>query len=211
MGILNKYISNEKHDSTSDDAPPNYDTATDVQDGLALENMDMLHRKLANRQIQLIAIGGSIGTALFVSIGQGLAKGGPASLVIAYVAYCLIRACMVNGLAEMITYQPVAGGFIRLAGEWVDDALGFTAGWNFFFYEAILIPFEITALNLVLGFWSDNIPTIAVIIGCIVIYAYASQMRLPERPPFCLALSFPPCHPCAPIYSHAPYMLKLFL
>ncbi len=39
-----------------------------------------------------------------------------------------------------------------MAGHWVDDALGFMAGWNFFFYEALLIPFEVTALNSVLGF-----------------------------------------------------------
>lgn len=181
MGFLDNYKKGEKRDTDSDELP-NYDNAVDgeVQTGFVADNTDMLHRKLANRQIQLIAIGGSIGTALFVSIGQGLAKGGPGSLFLAYTGYSLIRACMNNGLAEMITYQPVAGGFIRLAGHWVDDALGFTAGWNFFFYEAILIPFEITALNLVLGFWSDNIPPAAIIVACIVLYAYGSHfpMRL---------------------------------
>jgi amino acid transporter len=71
----------------------------------------------------------------------------------------------------MSTLMPVSGGFIRLAGHWVDDAFGFMAGWNFFFYEALLIPFEITALSLVLSFWSDNIPTAAVCAACIVLYA----------------------------------------
>jgi amino acid transporter len=42
------------------------------------------------------------------------------------------------------------------------------AGWNFFIYEALLIPFEITALTLVLGFWSDNIPGWAIPVACIV-------------------------------------------
>ena len=65
----------------------------------------------------------------------------------------------------------VSGGFVRLAGEWVDDAFGFMAGWNFFFYEALLIPFEITALTTVLGFWSDNIPPWSVPIAAIVAYA----------------------------------------
>lgn len=49
--------------------------------------------------------------------------------------------------------------------------VGFMAGWNFFFYEALLIPFEITALNLVLSFWRDDIPTAAVCAACIVAYA----------------------------------------
>jgi len=63
---------------------------------------------------------------------------------------------------------PVSGGFIRLAGHFVDDAFGFMAGWNFFLYEAILIPFEITALTTVLGYWSDNIPPWSIPIACIV-------------------------------------------
>lgn len=71
------------------------------------------------------------GTALFVSIGQGLEKGGPASLFLAYfIASCML-AMVNNSIAEMSVAYPVSGGFIRLAGKWVDDALGFMAGWNF--------------------------------------------------------------------------------
>ncbi|KAL4914517.1 amino acid permease/ SLC12A domain-containing protein [Aspergillus aurantiobrunneus] len=130
-----------------------------------------LHRRLENRQIQLIAIGGSIGTALFVSIGEGLNHGGPASLLLAYSIYSLMLSLVNNCIAEMSTYMPISGAFIRLAGKWVDEAFGFMAGWNFYFYEALLVPFEITALNLVLSFWSDNIPVAAVCAACIVLYA----------------------------------------
>lgn len=133
-----------------------------------------LHRRLGNRQIQLIAAGGSIGTALFISIGGGLAKGGPGSLFLAYTFYSIILALVNNSIAEMNTYMPVAGGFVRLAGYWVDDALGFLAGWNFFFYEALVIPFEITALNLVLSFWSDKAtdpgPTAGITAAVIICY-----------------------------------------
>lgn len=135
------------------------------------DNSDNLHRRLSNRQIQLIAIGGTIGTALFVSIGNGLAAGGPGSLFLAYALYCLVLACVNNCTAEMMVFQPVSGGFIRLAGHWVDDALGFMVGWNFFFYEALLIPFEITAISLVLDFWRDDIPVAAVCAAVIVLYA----------------------------------------
>ncbi|TKA83951.1 hypothetical protein B0A55_00184 [Friedmanniomyces simplex] len=118
-----------------------HDQSLDVEDGL-FENADQLRRRLGNRQIQLIAIGGSIGTALF----------GPGSLFLAYLIYSCMLALVNNCMAEMTILMPVSGGFIRMAGHWVDDALGFMAGWNFFFYEALLIPFEITALNSVLGF-----------------------------------------------------------
>ncbi|KAJ4052068.1 hypothetical protein NW756_001503 [Fusarium oxysporum] len=134
-----------------------------------------LHRRLNNRQIQLIAAGGSIGTALFISIGGGLAKGGAGNLLISYIFYSLILALVNNSIAEMSTYMPVAGGFIRLAGNWVDDALGFMAGWNFFLYEALLIPFEITALTSVIAFWDSNTlnpgPTAGVCAAVIAAYA----------------------------------------
>ncbi|KPM40327.1 General amino acid permease AGP2 [Neonectria ditissima] len=150
-------------------------SSPDLSPGHIADNADGLHRLLNNRQIQLIAVGGSIGTALFVSIGGGLAKGGPGSLFIAYTMYSLILALVNNSIAEMSTFMPVSGGFIRLAGHWCDDALGFTAGWNFFLYEAILIPFEITALNLVLSFWNESItdpgPTAGICAAVIICYA----------------------------------------
>ncbi|OLN87188.1 General amino acid permease AGP2-like protein 1 [Colletotrichum chlorophyti] len=137
-------------------------------------NSDGLQRRLDNRQIQLIAIGGTIGTGLFVTIGEGLVKGGPGSLLIAYTLYACVVALVNNSIAEMSTYMPVSGGFIRLAGVWVDDALGFMVGWNYFLYEALLIPFEITALNLVLSFWNEKItepgPTAGICIAIIVAY-----------------------------------------
>lgn len=131
-----------------------------------------LERRLNNRQMQLLAIGGSVGTALFVSIGNGLAAGGPGSLFLAYTIYSVVVGLINNCMAEMTIYQPVAGGFIRLAGKWFDDALGFMVGWNFFLYEALMIPFEITAISLVLKYWRDDIPAAAVCMVCIVLYAY---------------------------------------
>ncbi|KAE9963818.1 hypothetical protein BLS_008872 [Venturia inaequalis] len=143
----------------------------DNTEGEVFDNADNLQRHLGNRQIQLIAIGGSIGTALFVSINSGLYHGGPGSLLIAYFVYSCMLGLVNNCVAEMSTYMPVSGGFIRLAGHWVDEAFGFMAGWNFFFYEALLIPFEITALNTVLKYWRDDIPVAAVCAACIVLYA----------------------------------------
>ena len=146
-------------------------TPPDIIEGEVSENVDQLQRRLGNRQVQLIAIGGSIGTALFVSINAALFHGGPGSLFLAYTIYACMLALVNNCTAEMSVYMPVSGGFIRLAGKWVDEAFGFMAGWNFFFYEALLIPFEITALNSVLAFWRGDIPAAAVIAACIVLYA----------------------------------------
>lgn len=58
------------------------------------------------------------------SIGGALHHGGPGSILLAYALYSGLLALVANGCAEMTTYMPITGGYIRLAGEWVDDALG---------------------------------------------------------------------------------------
>lgn len=135
MGIWSK---DKEKGSDSGEASDGFDPSNDVAEGDMTDNADGLQRHLANRQIQLIAIGGSIGTALFVTIGQGLYHGGPGSLFIAYTLYSCVVGLVNNSLAEMSIAYPVSGGFIRLAGKWADDALGFTAGWNFLSVDAAL-------------------------------------------------------------------------
>ncbi|KAL3958324.1 hypothetical protein ACCO45_006486 [Purpureocillium lilacinum] len=130
-----------------------------------------LHREMSIRSIFMLGIGGGIGTALFVSIGGALNTAGPANLLLGFVVYNLILANINNSMAEMTTYMPVSGSFIRLAGHWVDDALGFAGGWNFYIYLGLIVPFEITALSLVLSFWSPHIPSGAICAACIVLYS----------------------------------------
>ena len=125
MGVFTR----EKKSSSG--SPPFESNGIDYDEGSISDNADQLQRHLANRQIQLIAIGGSIGTALFVSIGTGLYHGGPANLLLAFTIQSCVLAMVNNCIAEMSTAYPVTGGFIRLAGHWVDDALGFMVGWNF--------------------------------------------------------------------------------
>ncbi|CAK7221276.1 hypothetical protein SCUCBS95973_004439 [Sporothrix curviconia] len=159
--VDSKYVSDKARPSSPTDRRSS-SSGRSSNDRLVIANVDQLQRRLKNRQIQLLAIGGSIGTALFLSIGNGLIRGGPGSLFIAYTLYSCVLGLINNCVAEMTVYMPVSGGFIRLAGKWVDDALGFMAGWNFFLYEALLIPFEISALSVVLSYWRDDIPAAAV-------------------------------------------------
>ena len=80
----------------------------------------------------MVLSGGSIGTGLFVSIGAGLNRGGPLGLLLAFLWYSFMVALVNNGMAEMVTLFPVACGFIRLAGEFVDDAFGNKSRPNMF-------------------------------------------------------------------------------
>merc|ERR1711939_767349 len=178
MGVFSR----DKKGSGESSPSPVPQDGHDVQEGFLAENADHLKRNLNNRQIQLIAIGGSIGTALFVSIGGGLYRAGAAGLLLGYLFQSLVLAMVNNSVAEMSTAYPVSGGFIRLAGKWVDEAFGFMIGWNFFFYEALLIPFEISAFTLVLSFWSDKVtepgPVAGVVTGVIICYAFINIMAV---------------------------------
>lgn len=90
---------------------------------------DTTHRGLKARHIQLIGIGGTIGTALYVQIGRGLLNGGPGSLFIAFSFWCLFILCVTISMAEMVTYLPISSPFIRFSGRYVDEAFGFATGW----------------------------------------------------------------------------------
>ncbi|QGA16060.1 hypothetical protein EYB26_003727 [Talaromyces marneffei] len=158
-----------------EDKPVGPEETQDVSSGEMISDNHGLKRHLSNRKIQMIAIGGSIGTAMFVSIGGALNTGGPAGLLLAYGLYSCVIALVNNSMAEMAIYMPVNASFIRHASVWVDDAWGFMAGWNFFLYEAILIPFEISALNLVIRFWSDSVPVGAICAACIVTYGWYGE------------------------------------
>lgn len=81
-----------------------------------LINADKLARRLSARQVQMIAIGGTIGTGLFLGTGESIAKGGPASTLIAYIICGGIVFVTMLCLGEMAAFVPVAGSFCTFAG-----------------------------------------------------------------------------------------------
>jgi amino acid transporter len=157
--------------------PPDYRDLDDTFDSSSVApppNYTVTQRKLKARHIQLIGIGGTIGTVLFVQLGSALTHGGPGSLFIAFVLWCIPVLCITNSCAEMVTYLPISSPFIRLAGRWVDPALEVMAGWNFFVLQATLVPFEITAVNIIINFWvTDYSPAITLSVQ-LVLYALIS-------------------------------------
>lgn len=133
---------------------------------------DKLARRLSARQVQMIAIGGTIGTGLFLGTGKSLATGGPASILLAYTIVGAIVFVTMLSLGEMAAYVPVAGSFCTYAGRFVDDGLGFALTWNYWFNDAVSTAADIIALQLLLKFWTDNFPGWAIsLIFLIVIVA----------------------------------------
>ncbi|THC96765.1 hypothetical protein EYZ11_003774 [Aspergillus tanneri] len=70
----------------------------------------------------------------------------------------------------MVTYLPISSPFIRFASRYVDDAFGVAAGWNFFIFEAAMVPFEITACSMIINYWSDVVPVAAIIVIVLVLF-----------------------------------------
>ncbi|KAK6355636.1 hypothetical protein TWF718_000030 [Orbilia javanica] len=144
----------------------------DTGDVNPLRAHDTTHRQLKERHVQLIGIGGTIGTALFVAIGRGLALGGPASLFLGFTLWSTVVLCVNNCLAEMVSYLPISSPFIRFAGRFVDEAFGVATGYNFFIFEAMMVPFEIVASTFILSFWPGSTSVHPAIIISIIIVVY---------------------------------------
>ncbi|KAG8936980.1 hypothetical protein FRC02_009117 [Tulasnella sp. 418] len=114
-------------------------------------------RVLNSRQVQLFAIGGTIGTSIFVAIGAPLVKAGPLSLLLAYTIWCTVMFCVNEGQAEMVCLLPIESSFNRFASRYVDRAFGAATGWNYFVCMTSLLCFEVTAFTAVVQFWSDDV------------------------------------------------------
>ncbi|KAI1841477.1 hypothetical protein JX265_009956 [Neoarthrinium moseri] len=115
-------------------------------------------RGLSPRHVQLMAIGGSIGTGLWVGIGGVLSKAGPLSLILGYAFWGLLFIWPLNlTVAEMCAYLPVRGSIFELASRFVDPALGFAMGWTYFFAGVMLVCTEYSAVATVMQYWNADI------------------------------------------------------
>ncbi|KAI9737432.1 MAG: hypothetical protein M1834_009586 [Cirrosporium novae-zelandiae] len=115
-------------------------------------------RGLKSRHAQMIALGGTIGTGLFVGSGATLATGGPAFILIAYIILTVMVLAVVTSMVEVAAYLPVHGGTMSYYGHrYVSNSLGFAMGWLYFYSLGILIPYEITAAGLVINYWPNEV------------------------------------------------------
>ncbi|QKX62461.1 uncharacterized protein TRUGW13939_09622 [Talaromyces rugulosus] len=116
-----------------------------------------LQRRLKGRHLQMIAIGGSIGTGLFVASGAVLSTGGPASVVIAYILIGMMLYCTVHALGEMAVLYPVAGSFAAYSTRFIDPAWGFAMGWNYALQWLVVMPLEIVAAAMTIDYWNPGV------------------------------------------------------
>ncbi|WP_370554570.1 amino acid permease [Edwardsiella tarda] len=119
---------------------------------------EQLQRGLKNRHIQLIALGGAIGTGLFLGIAQTIKMAGPAVLL-GYAIGGFIAFLIMRQLGEMVVEEPVAGSFSHFAYKYWGDFAGFASGWNYWVLYVLVAMAELTAVGIYVQYWFPEIPT----------------------------------------------------
>ncbi|MBG0752493.1 MULTISPECIES: amino acid permease [Pectobacterium] len=117
-----------------------------------------LKRGLKNRHIQLIALGGAVGTGLFLGIAQTIKMAGP-SVLLGYAIGGLIAFLIMRQLGEMVVEEPVAGSFSHFAYKYWGDFAGFASGWNYWVLYVLVAMAELSAVGIYVQYWWPDIPT----------------------------------------------------
>jgi len=115
--------------------------------------MTKLKRSLKSRHLTMIALGGSIGTGLFLASGGAISEAGPGGALLAYGLISIMVYFLMCSLGEMSAYRPTTGSFCEYSGDYVDPAFGFAMGWNYWFNWAITIAVEVLAAAMIMQFW----------------------------------------------------------
>lgn len=126
-------------------------------------------RALKTRHLSMIALGGSIGTGLFVASGSAISTAGPGGALVAYIGIGLMVYFLMTSLGEMATYLPVTGSFATYSRRFVDPALGFVMGWNYWFNWAITLAVDISTAAIVLRYWFPHVPSWVFSLGALII------------------------------------------
>ncbi len=117
-----------------------------------------LKRGLKNRHIQLIALGGAIGTGLFLGSAGVMKSAGP-SMILGYAVCGFIAFMIMRQLGEMIVEEPVAGSFSHFAHTYWGGFAGFLSGWNCWVLYILVGMSELSAVGKYVHYWWPEIPT----------------------------------------------------
>ena len=110
------------------------------------------HKALKNRQIQMIALGGAIGTGLFLGAGGRLASAGP-GLFLVYGICGIFVFLILRALGELVLHRPSSGSFVSYAREFFGEKVAFAAGWMYFLNWAMTGIVDTTAIAHYCHYW----------------------------------------------------------
>ena len=138
---------------------------------------NQLKRGLKNRHIQLIALGGAIGTGLFLGIASTIQMAGP-SVLLGYAIAGAVAFLIMRQLGEMIVDEPVAGSFSHFADKYCGRWAGFVSGWNYWVMYILVSLAELTALGIYMQYWFPELPTWVSALGFFVLVNLLSLLNV---------------------------------
>jgi amino acid transporter, AAT family len=130
---------------------------TKTAEGAVAPPEEGYRRGLGSRQIQMIAIGGAIGTGLFLGAGKAITRAGP-SLILAYAVAGTVIYFVMRALGELLMYRPVSGSFSEYAREFLGPFFGFATGWTYWLFWVVTGITEVTAAATYVQFWWPSVP-----------------------------------------------------
>ena len=131
---------------------------TDDRFGDPAGSANQLQRVLKARHLTMIALGGAIGTGLFIASGAAIAEAGPGGALLVYLVIGLMVYFIMTSLGELATFMPVSGSFCTYASRYVDPGFGFALGWTFWFSWATVVAVDVVAAQLVMAYWFPDSP-----------------------------------------------------
>lgn len=117
-----------------------------------------LQRRLDNRHIQLIALGGAIGVGLFYGSSATIQMAGP-SILLSYLVGGLVIFTIMRALGEMAVDEPVSGSFSSYAHRYLGQFAGYLTGWTYWFMWVVVGMAEITVVGVYVNYWFPDIPS----------------------------------------------------
>ncbi|KAI9284537.1 amino acid permease/ SLC12A domain-containing protein [Umbelopsis sp. AD052] len=142
----------------SDDGSVSVQSIVDSEVTEVPEKPHELKRALKARHLTMISLGGTIGTGLFLTSGASIAQAGAGGALVAYAITGLMVYFMMESLGEMATYLPISGSFNNYAGRFLDPALGFAFGWNYWYNWAVTLAVELSAGSIIMAYWLPDVP-----------------------------------------------------
>ncbi|OTA19154.1 hypothetical protein BTJ68_15232 [Hortaea werneckii EXF-2000] len=127
-----------------------------IVDNVAVGQQNELHRSLKGRHMQMIAIGGAIGSGLFIGSGPSFVDGGPAAVIIGFLAIGVMIYLMMQALAELAVMYPINGAFTMYICRFVDPSFGFACAWEYAISWLTVLPFEISAACNIIHYWPGS-------------------------------------------------------
>ncbi|MFS0559182.1 amino acid permease [Terribacillus sp. 179-K 1B1 HS] len=127
-----------------------------------------LHKGLKNRHVQMIALGGAIGTGLFYGSASSIGLAGPA-IALAYLIGGIMIFFIMRALGELSVDTPNSGSISYYAYRNLGDFFGFFSGWNYWFNYVAVSMAELTVVGIYVQYWFPGIPTWVTAFGFLIL------------------------------------------